>query len=282
MRQERKKLNAAGPLYVSLAEYKTADTTTPSPLSVGTAGDRRNLPVENRFTAALERNQPKPGEGESMEEAGEEVEVGNTPDGGATNREFSPGTTHELLQELSGDDWANTATPPLGSPVNNLEPPLTSEPSNMGMVLLTDEAMEENTFEGNKDMFLSTLDEQAWQSFLDEFKQSVENKVEVYDFKEEVWSTVVNFGETVLIGTGLDKKRRKGLLEKMIGLRKQKQDAGANPCKDSSTITKKRMIKKVSRWMIKIRLVIRLKILIFLRLEKGEARVGDEGPGQGS
>ena len=34
--------------------------------------------------------------------------------------------------------------------------------------------------------------------------------------------------------------------------------------------------------MIKIRLVIRLKVLIFLRLEKGEARVGDEGPVQGS
>ena len=44
------------------------------------------------------------------------MEVGNTPDGGAraTNREFSLGTTRELLQELSGDDWANTATPLLG------------------------------------------------------------------------------------------------------------------------------------------------------------------------
>ena len=80
LRQEGKKLDATGPLYVSLTEYKTADPTTPSPLSVGTPGDRRNLPVENRFTAALERDQPESGEGESMDETlsdtGEEMEVG--------------------------------------------------------------------------------------------------------------------------------------------------------------------------------------------------------------
>ena len=144
-----------------LTEYKTVDPTTSSPLSVGTPGDRRNLPVENRFTAVLERNQPESGEGESMDEtlseAGEEMEVGNTPDGGATNKEFSHGTTCELLQELSGDDWANTASPPLGSPRKSLEFPLTSEPSNMIMLLLTDEARD--TFQGNKDRFMSTLDE---------------------------------------------------------------------------------------------------------------------------
>ena len=44
LRQEGKKLNAAGPLYVSFLEYKTSDPTTPLPLSVGTPGDRRNLP----------------------------------------------------------------------------------------------------------------------------------------------------------------------------------------------------------------------------------------------
>ena len=79
-----------------LTKYKRADPTTPSPLSVGTAGDRRNLPVENRFTAALERDQPESGEGDSMDEtlseAGEEMEVGKT------RREFSGGTTRELLQ----------------------------------------------------------------------------------------------------------------------------------------------------------------------------------------
>ena len=108
----------------------------------------------NRFTAALESNQPESGKEESMDEtlsgAGEEMEVGNTPDRGATNREFSPDNTRELLQELSGDDWSNTATPPLGCPRKNLELPLMSEPSNMGMVLLTDEAREAITFQGKK------------------------------------------------------------------------------------------------------------------------------------
>ena len=63
----------------------------------------------------------------------------------------------------------------------------------MGMVLLTDETREVITFEGNKEMFLSTLDEEAWQSFLSEFNQMVEDKVKVNDFKEELWSTVVKF-----------------------------------------------------------------------------------------
>ena len=249
LQQEGRKLDATGVLYVPVTEYKTADPTTPSPLSVGTPGVRRNLPVENRFNAALEMNQPESGEGESMDEtlseAGEEMEVGNTPDGGATNRDFSPGTTRELLQELNGEDWANTATPPLGSPRKNLELPLTSEPSNMGIVLLTDKTREENNFEGNKDMFLSTLDEEAWRSFLDEFNQRVENKVRgVDDLKEELWSTVVKFGEPILIGTGLDEKEREGLLEKMIGLMKKKQDAVANPCEVSSTLNKKTDDKK--------------------------------------
>ena len=191
LQQGERKLDAAGVLYVPLTEYKTADPTTISPLSVGAPGDRRNLPVENRFTAALEWNQPESGEGESMDETlsevGEEMEVENTQGGGATNRDFSPGTTRELLQELSGDDWANTAIPPLRSSRKNLKLPLTSEPSSMGIVLLTDEAREENNFEGNKDMFLSTLDEEAWRRFLDEFNQRVENKVcGVDDFKEEL------------------------------------------------------------------------------------------------
>ena len=106
MRQEGKRLDAAGPLYVSLTEYKTADLTTPSPLSLGTPGDRRNVPVENKFTAALERDQPESGKRKSMDEtlseAGEEMEVGNTSDGGITKREFSPCNTRELQQELSG------------------------------------------------------------------------------------------------------------------------------------------------------------------------------------
>ena len=115
MRQEGKRLDAAGPLYVLLTEYKKVDPTTPSPLSVGTTGDKRSLPVENRFRDAQEREQAESGEGESMDETlsevGEEMEEGKPPDQGAAERNF---TSHELLQDLSGDDWANTATPTSG------------------------------------------------------------------------------------------------------------------------------------------------------------------------
>ena len=40
MRQEWEELDAAGPLYVALTEYKKSDPTTPSPLSLGTPGDK--------------------------------------------------------------------------------------------------------------------------------------------------------------------------------------------------------------------------------------------------
>ena len=223
LQQQGRKLDAAGILNVPLTEYKVADPTTPSPLSVGTPGDKRNLPVEKRFTHALDRDQAETGEGESMDktlsEAGEEMEVGNTPEEGEANMDFSTGITRGLLQDLSGDDWANTVTPPLGCPRKSLELPLASEPSNMGMVLLTNEIREKNTFEGNEGMFLNTIDEKAWQGFLGEFNQRVESKAKLDEFKEELWNTVVKFGEPVLIATGLDEKVRKELLAKMVSFR---------------------------------------------------------------
>ena len=96
------------------------DPVTPSPLSVGNPGDKRDLPVESRFKDALERDQNESRGRKSMDEtlseAGEEMELGNTPDEGAVTGNFSPSTTRELLRGLSGDDWVDTATPPLGSP----------------------------------------------------------------------------------------------------------------------------------------------------------------------
>ena len=87
---------------------------------MGTPGDKRSLPVGNRLTDALERDQAESREGESMDEilseSVEEMEVGNTPDEGAAKWDFSPGTTRELLQHLSWDDWANTVTPVWGLP----------------------------------------------------------------------------------------------------------------------------------------------------------------------
>ena len=53
--QEGRKLDTTGVLYAPLTEYKVADPTTPSLLSVGTPGDKRCFPVENRFTVTLER-----------------------------------------------------------------------------------------------------------------------------------------------------------------------------------------------------------------------------------
>ena len=116
MKQEEKELDSAGPLYVALSDYKKPEPAAPSLLSVGTPGNRRSNPVEDRFKDAQSE------EGESMDEtlseAVDEMEVGNTPDQAPAERDF---TTHELLQDLSGDDWANKTTPPLGSPRKDLE-----------------------------------------------------------------------------------------------------------------------------------------------------------------
>ena len=79
MRQEGKELGAAGPLYVALTEYKKPDPTTPSHLSVGTPGDKRSGPVEDRFRRILERRRVESGEesmDETLSEAGEDTEVG--------------------------------------------------------------------------------------------------------------------------------------------------------------------------------------------------------------
>ena len=143
---------------------------------------------------------------ETLSEAGEKMEVGNTPRQDPAERDF---TTQELLQDLSGDDWANTATPPLGSLRKDLEFPWTSEPSNMLMKLLSTEESKRNAFEGNKWMFLNTLEEKAWHDFLSEFDQRKKSETTMEDFKEELWNTVVKFGEPVLLGTGLDKKRER-------------------------------------------------------------------------
>ena len=217
MKQEEKKLDAAGPLYVAITEYKKLDPATPSPLSVGTPGDTRSNLVENRFRDALEKERAESEEGERMDEtlseAGEEMEVGKTPEQDAAEKDF---TMQELLQDLSGDDWANTATPPLGSPRKDLELPLTGETSNMGM---SAEESKRNAFEGNKWMFLNTLDEKAWREFLSEFDQRVKSETTLEDFKEELWKKVVKFGETVSMRTGLDEKARMELLSKMIKLR---------------------------------------------------------------
>ena len=240
MRQEGKELDAAGPLYVALTEYKKPGPTTPSPLSVGTPVDKRSGPVEDRFRRILERRRVESGEesmDETLSEAEEDMEVGNTPEPKPSEEEFA---TQELLKDLSGENWADTPTPPLtSSPRKNLELPLMGETSNMGMILLSAEEREKNTFEGNKGMFLGTLDEDAWREFLSEFNREVDGENTLDDFKEELWDTVVKFGEPVLMGTGLEEKARGELLSKMVELRKASRKTKEDECKDSSTLKQK-------------------------------------------
>ena len=101
------------------------DPATPSPLSVDTPGDKRSFPVEGRFEDALKRDSPEAGEGEEMDEtlteAEEEMEIIATPNEEVVPGNFSPVTTRELLQDLIGDHWTDTATPSLGSLRKNLE-----------------------------------------------------------------------------------------------------------------------------------------------------------------
>ena len=163
--------------------------------------------------------------------------MGNTPEPKPAEEDF---TTQELLKDLSGEGWEDTATPPLtSSPRKNLELPLTSETSNMDMILLSAEESKKNTFEGNKTMFLGTLDENAWREFLREFNREVNSEITLDNFKEELWSTVVKFGEPVMMGTGLDEKARGELLSKMVELRKAPLKTKEDECKDISTLKQK-------------------------------------------
>ena len=160
---------------------------------------------------------------------------------------FSPCTTRELLQDLSGEgeDSADTATPPLGSPQKNLKLKLGNELSNMGMVLLSDKAREKITFDGNKLMFLDTLDKKGWlEFFLSKFDQKLERKIEVDEFKEELWDTVVKFGEPILLPTGQDENAREELPSEMVHMRETRTNIDPKPCKNSSTLKQKNESKK--------------------------------------
>ena len=107
------------------------------------------------------------------------------------------------------------------------------------MKLLSAEESKRNAFEGNKWMFLDTLDEKAWREFLSEFNQKVKSETTLEDFKEVLWDTVVKFGEPVLLGSGLDEKAREELLSKMIKLREEERKTKDDACIDSSTLKKK-------------------------------------------
>ena len=207
---------------------------------MGTPGDKRSGPVEDRFMRILERRGVESAEesmDETLSEAGEDMEVGNTPEPKPSEEEF---TTQELLKDLSGENWTDTATPPLtSSPRKNLELPLTSETPNMGMIFLSAEGREKNAFKGNREAFLGTLDEDAWREFLSDFNLEVNDEITLDDFKDELWDTVVKFGEPVLMGTGLKEKARGEMLSKMVELRKASRKTKEDECKDICTLKQK-------------------------------------------
>ena len=89
-------------------------------------------------------------------------------------------------------------------------------------------------------MFLGTLDEKAWRDFLSEFDREMKSETTLDNFKEELWNTVVKFGEPVLMGTGLDEKARKELLSKMVKLRETRQKTKYDECKNGSTLKQKK------------------------------------------
>ena len=107
------------------------------------------------------------------------------------------------------------------------------------MIFPSAEGREKNTFEGNRDMFLGTLDEDAWPEFLRDFNREMNGEIILDDFKEELWDTVVKFGEPVLMGTGLEEKARGELLSKMVELRKASRKIKEDEGKDSSTLKQK-------------------------------------------
>ena len=74
---------------------------------------------------------------------------------------------------------------------------------------------------------------------MSEFDQEMKSETTLDDFKEELWNTVVKFGEPVLMATGLDEKARKELLSKMVKLRETRRKTKDDECKDGSTLKKK-------------------------------------------
>ena len=74
---------------------------------------------------------------------------------------------------------------------------------------------------------------------MSEFNHETKSETTLGNFKEELWNTVVKFGEPVLMATGLDEKARKELLSKMVKLRETRQKTKDDECKDGSTLKKK-------------------------------------------
>ena len=129
-------------------------------------------------------------------------------------------------------------------------------------------------------MFLGTLDENAWRDFLSEFNHETKSETTLDNFKEELWNTVVKFGEPVLMGTGLDEKARKELLSKMVILRETRQKTKDDECKDGSTLKKKtddKMIQVEGEDKIKTSNMIKSTNILKARAGRRQELEGSDG-----
>ena len=104
-----------------------------------------------------------------------------------------------MLQDLSGEEWADTATPPLDFPRKNLQLQLGVQPMEISMVFLSNDSEEKNTIEKKNDV-LEYSGSRRMAKLLLEFNQNVKRNMDVEEFKEELWDIMVAFGEPIEIG----------------------------------------------------------------------------------
>ena len=82
LQHEGHRLDAAGALYIPLRDHEKLNPITPLQLWIDTAGNKRNLPAENRFEDTLKRERLEAAEGEEApREADEELVTGATAEG---------------------------------------------------------------------------------------------------------------------------------------------------------------------------------------------------------
>ena len=103
-----------GVLYNPIGTEKGA--ILPSPLSFDTPVDKRNLPVENRFEEALKKARPGTMIEDEMGDPRSGIEIiykqfstKSVAMAKENEERYSPVTTRKLLDDLTGNEWADTA-----------------------------------------------------------------------------------------------------------------------------------------------------------------------------
>ena len=111
---------------------------------------------------------------------------------------------------------------------------------------------------------------------MSEFDQETKSETTLDNFKEELWNTVVKFGEPVLMATGPDEKERKALLRKMVKLKETRQKTKDDECKDGSTLKKKTDDKIIKiKGEDKIKTSIMIKSTNIFKARSGSDRYGE-------